>query len=84
MDESKDFKIYKNLEEAKLETLLQIVAVLIDRLGGEVFISRGEFEMMEDVPVMGHSISDDYAVFRLGDIDIEIEILEDHTPLDPT
>lgn len=52
--------------EAKLDQLLQLLAVLIERLGGEVIVSRTEFSMFEDVPVVGRSLSRDYVLLRLG------------------
>lgn len=67
MDEP-DVKI-RSSAETQLETMVQIMAVLLDKLGGEVVISRRDFEMYEDVPVVGHRISPDYVVFRLGDED---------------
>lgn len=60
-----------------VDTLLQILACLLDRLGGEAVISRAEFEMYEGVPVVGRNISKDYVVFRLADEDIESEEVDE-------
>jgi hypothetical protein len=70
-----------NPAEAKLETLLQIMACLIERLGGEVVIGRKEFTAFEGVPVVGRNLSGGYVVLRLGDED-EAEFIE--LPSDPT
>lgn len=61
-------------QEAKIESLLQIVAVLLDKMGGEVIISRRDFEMLEGVPVVGRYISKDYVVFRLAEEDEESDV----------
>jgi hypothetical protein len=52
--------------EAEIDKLLQVMAVLIDKLGGEVFISRHELEAFFDVPVLSRVISPDYVRFTLG------------------
>jgi hypothetical protein len=39
-----------------VDTLLQVVAVLLRRLGGETIISQREFEMVEGLPVFGNSL----------------------------
>jgi hypothetical protein len=54
------------MAKSEVDTLVQILAVLIDRLGGEVVVSKREFDMYEDVPVLGKNISSDYTVLRLG------------------
>lgn len=61
-------------QEAMIESLLQIVAVLLDKMGGEVIISRRDFEMLEGVPVVGRHISKDYVVFRLAEEDEESDV----------
>jgi hypothetical protein len=61
-------------QEAMIESLLQIVAVLLDKMGGEVIISRRDFEMLEGVPVIGRYISKDYVVFRLAEEDEESDV----------
>jgi len=65
-------------QEAKIESLLQIIAVLLDKMGGEIVISRREFEMLEGVPVVGRYISKDYVVFRLAaeDEETDVEIID--------
>ena len=70
-------------QEAKIESLLQILAVLLDKLGGEVVISRREFEMLEGVPVVGRHISPEYVVFRLAEEDEEVVLEEIDFPEDP-
>ena len=68
-------------EEMKLETLLQILAVLISRLGGEVVVSRADFEAYEGVPVVGRNLSG-YVILRLADEDEEEEFIELPAPSD--
>lgn len=62
-------------QEAKVESLLQLLAVLLDKLGGEIVISRRDFEMVEGLPVVGRYISKDYVLFRL----VEDEMADDGT-----
>lgn len=64
-------------QEAKLDALLQVIACLIDRLGGEVIISHKEDSMYEDVPVVGRNLTSGYVVLRLGDEDEESFSVED-------
>ena len=78
---AEDFEIV-NPKEDQLDTLLQILAVLIDRVGGEVVISRAEFEAFEGVPVVGRSIARDYVRFRLAEEDEEVIIEETEFPED--
>lgn len=66
--------------EAKINQLLQLLALLIERLGGEVVVSHQEFSMFEDVPVVGRKLSPNYVVLRLGDEDEKS--LEQGRPLD--
>lgn len=42
------------------------MAVLIERLGGEVVVSRRELEAFFDVPVITRTISPDYVLFRIA------------------
>ena len=51
--------------EAEIDRLLQVMAVLIDKLGGEVILSRREIESFFDVPVVSRAISPDYVLFRV-------------------
>jgi hypothetical protein len=71
-------KIFFTPTEHKLHVALQLLAVLIDRLGGEILIDRKEFEFFEDCPVVGRDYGT-HVVFRLGDEDEEqvTEILPD-------
>ena len=48
----------------KLSNAIQLLAVLIEKLGGEVVVSRRDFDMMEDVPVVGRDIGS-YIILRL-------------------
>jgi hypothetical protein len=71
--------------EAEIDKLLQVMAVLIDKLGGEVFISRRELEAFFDVPVLSRVISPDYVRFTLGTLDEEssvegIDLSDEETP----
>lgn len=50
--------------EAEIDKLMQIMAVLIEKLGGEVIISRQEIESFFDIPVVSRVISADYVMFR--------------------
>lgn len=71
-------------QEAKINALLQVVACLIDRLGGEVVISQKEYSMYEDVPVVGRNLTSGYVALRLGDEDEESSLGDiDRTP-DPS
>jgi hypothetical protein len=60
--------------EAQIETLLQILACLLDRLGGEVVISRADFEAYQDAPVVGRHLTRDYVVIRLAYEDEEGDV----------
>ena len=71
--------------EAEIDKLLQVMAVLIDKLGGEVFISRHELEAFFDVPVLTRVISPDYVRFTLGgeeemDVTPDVDLPEEETP----
>ena len=52
--------------EAEIDRLLQVMAVLIDRLGGEVILGREEIESFFDIPVVSRVISPDYVRFRIA------------------
>jgi hypothetical protein len=70
--------------EAEIDRLLQIMAVLIDKLGGEVFVNRRELELFFDVPVVSRVISPDYILFRVNypdeADDVEIDLPGKDTP----
>lgn len=66
-------KLFVSNDEHKLHVALQLLAVLIDRLGGEVLIDRKEFTFLEDVPVVGRDYGS-HVVLRLGDEDEVQEI----------
>jgi hypothetical protein len=74
-----DEKIYFNEKDAKIDQLLQVMAVLIDKLGGEVIINREELNAFFDVPVLSRYISKDYVKLYIPivEIDVPIEDLED-------
>ena len=63
--------------EAEIDRLLQIMAVLIDKLGGEVILNRHEIEAFFDVPVVSRVISADYVLFRNQYPDEESEAIRD-------
>jgi hypothetical protein len=71
--------------EAQLETLLTLLAILLDRVGGELVISRRDFEMFDRAPVVGRYISKDYVLLRLayedemGDME-EVDLPEENPP----
>ena len=69
--------------EAEMDKLLQVMAVLIDRLGGEVILKRREIESFFDVPVVSRVISPDYVLFRVNYPD-EDEIVADIVPEEDT
>jgi hypothetical protein len=50
--------------EAEIDRLIQVMAVLIDKLGGEVILNRHEIESFFDVPVVSRVISADYVLFH--------------------
>lgn len=52
--------------EAEIDRLLQIMAVLIDKLGGEVIVSRRDLELFFDVPVKSRVISEDYVLLHVA------------------
>ena len=54
-------------QDSKIDTLLQIIAVLLDRIGGEVVINSKEYSMYEGVPVTSpHSGGRIYATAYRG------------------
>jgi hypothetical protein len=69
--------------EAQIGSLLQIIAALLDKLGGEVVISRRDFEAVEDVPIVGRHLTKDYLAIRLADIGEETDISEIDLPEKP-
>jgi hypothetical protein len=48
----------------EVDNLLQILAVLIDRLGTEVVIAKKDFDCYKDVPVLVRTLSPDYILLR--------------------
>ena len=68
-------KIFFSPDEVKLENALQLLAILICRLGGEVSISRKEFSEFEGCPIVGKDYGE-CVVLRLGDEDEEEEMIE--------
>jgi len=66
--------------EAEVDRLLQIMAVLIDKLGGEVILHRREIEAFFDVPVVTRVISPDYVRLRV-DYPDEMVVMVDSSDL---
>lgn len=74
--------------EAEIDRLLQVMAALIERLGGEVVLSREEIESFFDIPVVSRVISPDYVRFRLiypdestpDSKNVDLPILPEETP----
>jgi hypothetical protein len=63
-----DEKLFFSTAEHKLHVALQLLAVCIDRLGGEIIIERKEFEFFGDCQVVGKDYGT-HVVLRLGDED---------------
>ena len=55
------------LEDLKLDTLLQLLAVFVHRFGGEVVVSQREFDMVEGCDVLGSNITPNHLRLRLDD-----------------
>jgi len=66
--------------EAEIDKLLQVMAVLIDKLGGEVVINRHELESFFDIPVVSRVISSDYVLFRVDYPDESEEVVDIDLP----
>lgn len=64
--------------EAKLDELLQLLALLINRLGGEIVIGRHEFTEFDGVKVVGRNLTSGYVLFRLDEEDEEIGVCDLH------
>jgi hypothetical protein len=73
----------KTPQEAQRDELLQVIAVLIERLGGEVVIGQEEFACFDGVQVLGRNLSSGYVRFRLSEDDEEsvVEVPE-HIPVE--
>lgn len=61
----------KTPHEATLDELVQVIAVLIDRMGGEVVIGQEEFAAYDGVQILGRNLSSGYVRFRLAEEDEE-------------
>ena len=61
-----------NLTEEKLT---QIIAVLLQKLGGEATISQREFDMMEGFPIMGSHPTPDKLKLRLQEECCEYDVM---------
>jgi hypothetical protein len=61
-------KIFFSSAEHSLHNAIQLIAVLIQRQGGEVLIDQREFSRFEGVPVKGTDYGS-HIVLRLGDED---------------
>ena len=68
-------KLYTSEAELKLDNALQMIAVLVHRLGGEVTISQNEWSRFDDAPeiLRGHDYGNHVVVF-LSDEDEYMEI----------
>ena len=55
--------------EAEIDKLLQIMACLVAKMGGEVIINRQELQSFFDTPVLTQVISGDYIRLYLKDED---------------
>jgi hypothetical protein len=60
--------------EMKVNELIQVLAVLLGRLGGEIVVSHKEFSMFEGVPIFGRNLSAGYLRLRFGDEDEDVEV----------
>jgi hypothetical protein len=49
----------------EIDTLLQVLAVLVDRLGGEVVIGKNDFDAYAGVPVLLRNLSSSYILLRI-------------------
>jgi hypothetical protein len=56
-----------DLQEMKIDTLIQVMAVLLARLGGDAVISHEEFETLEGVSIIGRNLPPSHVMFRLED-----------------
>ena len=61
--------------EAEIDRLLQVMAVLVEKLGGEVFVSRQELEAYFDVPVLTRYVSKDYIRLTVGEVGASEDIV---------
>ncbi len=64
-------------QELREEQLLRLLAVFVQRFGGEVVITQNEFEMLEGVEVFAAQITPEHLRLRLYDEVMELE--EGHT-----
>jgi hypothetical protein len=64
-----------DLQEMKIDTLIQVMAVLLARLGGDAVISHEEFASLEGVSIIGRNLPPSHIMFRLED-----EVGEVHGP----
>lgn len=62
-----------NPQEMREEQLLRLVAVFIQRFGGEVVITQNEFEMLEGVGVFAAQITPEHLRLRLYDEVYDVE-----------
>jgi hypothetical protein len=62
-------------DAAAFENLLQIMSLLVDRLGGEVIFSKEEFACYKTSKVLMRYISEDYVRLRISVP--EVVVLED-------
>lgn len=69
-------------DSVEIDNLLRIVAILVDRAGGEVVISKKDFNAYEGCPVLLRNINADYMMLRIPVVD-ESYIEEVTPPIDP-
>jgi hypothetical protein len=70
-------------DEAAFENLLQIMALLIDQLGGEFIFSREQFDAYRYSKVQMKYISEEYVRLRTINPEVEAEDYSERTP-DPS
>lgn len=54
-------------ESEKINKLVQLLAVLVERLGGEVVIDEMEFEVFEDAEVLVRNLTSGYILLKVVD-----------------
>jgi hypothetical protein len=56
-----------NPQELREEQLLRLVAIFVQRFGGEVVVTKNEFEMLEGVAVFAQQVTPEHLRLRLYD-----------------
>jgi hypothetical protein len=65
-----------NPQELREEQLLRLLAVFVQRFGGEVVITQREFEMLEGVAVFAAQVTPEHLRLRLYDEAYDEGVLE--------